>query len=104
MSIFRPTIQPFLISWIKYDPAKEITKLNIPTLIAQGTTDIQVANEEAEILASAVDKKVQFIEGMNHVLKVAPAERDENILTYYDPKLPIHKGLSPILVDFIKKF
>jgi pimeloyl-ACP methyl ester carboxylesterase len=104
MSIFRPTIQPFLISWIKYDPAKEITKLNIPTLIAQGTTDIQVANEEAEILASAVDKKVQFIEGMNHVLKVAPAERDENILTYYDPKLPIHKGLIPILVDFIKNF
>lgn len=102
MSIFRPTIQPFLISWIKYDPAKEIDKLSIPTLIVQGTTDIQVANEEAEILAKATDEKVQFIQGMNHVLKVAPAEREKNILTYYDPKLPLHEDLTPILIRFIK--
>jgi alpha-beta hydrolase superfamily lysophospholipase len=102
MSIFRPSVQPFLISWIKYDPAIEITKVNIPTLIVQGTTDIQVANEEAEILANAKGEKVQFIEEMNHVLKIAPAEREENIKTYYDPKLPLHKGLTPIISDFIK--
>lgn len=102
MSIFRPSVQPFLISWIKYDPAKEISKLNIPVLVIQGTTDIQVANEEAEALVNNSGKKVQFIEGMNHVLKNAPAEREENVKTYYDPKLPLHKGLTPVINGFIK--
>ncbi len=102
MSIFSPEVQPFLISWIKLDPAVEIAKLEIPILVIQGTTDIQVKNREADILAKSGDVEVQFIEGMNHVLKVAPAQREENIKTYYDPKLALHKGLSPVLVNFIK--
>ena len=42
LSIFRPAIQPFLISWIKYDPSVELAKLEVPVLVVQGTTDIQV--------------------------------------------------------------
>lgn len=103
MSIFSPEVQPFLISWIKFDPVIEIAKLDIPVLVLQGTTDIQVANSEAEILAEAAGLSVQFVDGMNHILKDAPADREKNIQTYYDPKLPLHKGISPILVSFIKK-
>ncbi|MGZ5253213.1 MAG: alpha/beta hydrolase, partial [Flavitalea sp.] len=51
-SLFRPSIQPYMISWIKYDPAKEIDslrQLNIPVLIIQGTRDIQVSVNDAEL-------------------------------------------------------
>ncbi len=53
-SMFRPDVQPYLISWFKYDPALEIAKLDIPVLIIQGSTDIQVAISDAELLAEAL--------------------------------------------------
>ena len=33
VSLFRPSVQPYLISWMKYNPAVEIAKLKIPVLI-----------------------------------------------------------------------
>lgn len=103
MSIFRPGIQPFLISWIKYDPTKEINQLDIPVMVIQGSTDIQVADNEAEILGKAAGVEVQQIDNMNHVLKIAPIDRQENIKTYYDPELPLHHELTPIISSFVKK-
>ena len=52
-ALFRPSVQPFLISWMKYNPAKEIQKLTMPVMIVQGTTDIQVAMTDAEALHGA---------------------------------------------------
>jgi len=36
MTLFRPSVQPYLMSWFKYDPAKEIKKLTGPVLIING--------------------------------------------------------------------
>src|SRR5262245_39667499 len=55
-SLFRASVQPFMISWLKYDPSKEIAKLSVPILIVQGTTDIQVSKEDADLLAKAAPK------------------------------------------------
>src|SRR5205823_1776604 len=49
-SVFRPSLQPYMISWFKYDPAKEIAKLNTPVLIVQGTHDLQIGVEDARLL------------------------------------------------------
>lgn len=103
MSIFRPSVQPFLISWIKYDPVQEIEKLQLPIMIIQGTTDIQVSTEEAKLLANAANVEVTLIEGMNHVLKDAPLERVENLKTYYDPEIAINHYLMSKIYTFIKK-
>jgi hypothetical protein len=101
-SIFRPSVQPYMISWIKYDPQKEIAKLRIPVLIVQGTTDIQISMDDANRLAKALPKaKMVVIEGMNHILKAAPADRQTNILTYTQPDLPLKKELIDIIVPFI---
>ena len=35
--LFRPSVQPYMISWFKYDPCKEISQLAIPVLIVEGT-------------------------------------------------------------------
>lgn len=101
-SLFRPSVQPYMISWIKYDPLKEIAKLKIPVLIVQGTTDIQVGLEDANRLAKALPgAKLIVIEGMNHIMKQAPADRQMNILTYTQPDLPLKKELVSCLIPFI---
>jgi uncharacterized protein len=101
-SLFRQSIQPYMISWIKYDPQKEIAKLKIPILLVQGTTDIQVSIDDAKRLARAQSKaKLLIMEGMNHIMKQAPAERLLNLATYSDPKLPLNKELSNEILSFI---
>ena len=101
-SLFRPSVQPYMISWIKYDPQKEIAKLKIPVLIIQGTTDIQVSLDDANRLAKALPKaKLVVIEGMNHIMKKAPADRQMNILTYTQPDLALKKELIDNLIPFL---
>lgn len=102
-SLFRPSVQPYMISWFKRDPQKEIAKLTIPVLIVQGTTDIQVSQEDARLLGkSAVNGKLVMIEGMNHILKNASRMRQENIATYSDPELPLNAELVREIVRYIQ--
>lgn len=103
ISLYRPSVQPYLISWIKYDPSVEIKKLKIPVLIVQGTTDIQVSVEDAKLLsATKPDAELLIIENMNHILKESEADRQKNIATYTNPELPLKQGLVKELISFIK--
>lgn len=100
--LFRPSVQPYLISWFKYDPAEELKKVSAPVLILQGTTDIQVLVDDANRLKAArPDATLTLIEGMNHILRVAPAERAANIATYNQPDLPLAPGLMDAITGFI---
>jgi pimeloyl-ACP methyl ester carboxylesterase len=103
MAMYRPSIQPYMISWIKYDPAKEIKKLKTPVLIIQGTTDLQVTVDDAKLLAAArPDAKLLIVEKMNHVMKEADANVTNNMATYKNPTLPLKTGLLDDIVNFIK--
>ena len=100
-SLFRQSVQNYLISVSKYDPLVEISKLKCPVMIVQGTTDIQIEVLDAEKLAeSNKNSKLLIIEGMNHILKEAPENRLLNIQTYGNPDLKIKEGL----VDSISKY
>jgi pimeloyl-ACP methyl ester carboxylesterase len=100
--LFRSDVQPYMISWLKYDPQQEIKKLKIPVLIIQGTTDIQVSTYDAELLKKAKpDATLVEIEGMNHILKTAPEDRAANVATYNQPDLPIKPELTDAIVKFI---
>lgn len=101
-SLFRPSVQPYLISWFKYDPQAEIAKLKKPVLVVQGTTDIQVSVNNANRLHNAnPDSKLVLIEGMNHILKNADADRTKNMLTYRKPDLPVNEELINAVSSFI---
>ena len=101
-ALLRPSVQPYLISWFRYDPQIEIQKLKIPILIIQGDTDIQVSTEDAEILKNAAPAaKLKIIKGMNHIFKAAPINRQKNIATYSDPDLPIMQKLVTSITKFI---
>ncbi|MBU1012783.1 MAG: alpha/beta hydrolase [Bacteroidetes bacterium] len=102
VSLYRPSVQPYMISWIKYDPAKEIKNLKTPTLIIQGNTDLQVSEKDAKLLAAAKpNAKLLIIENMNHVLKESEADPQKNMATYNNPELPLKAGLVDEIVKFI---
>lgn len=102
-SLYRPSVQPYMISWIKYDPAKEISKLKIPVLIVQGTTDLQVTVGDAKLLSAAKpDATLLIMDNMNHVLKEAEADVQKNMATYQNPALPLKAGLTEGIIQFIK--
>lgn len=103
-SVFAPEVQPFLISWMEYDPAEQIADLDIPALIVNGYHDLQVSVGEARILNNAYrQSEILLIDEMNHVLKRAPENREENLATYTKPDLPLAEGLSEGIVDFLKQ-
>lgn len=103
-SLFRPSVQPYLISWFRYNPQVEIKKLSIPTLIIQGTSDIQVSVEDAKLLAAArTSAKLVLIENMNHIFRIVAGDRTANMATYSNPALPISNELVNSIVKFIRK-
>ena len=102
-SIFRPSVQPYMISWLQYDPAEQLRMLNSPVFIVNGNRDIQVSVKDAELLHDAKkDSKLLIVENMNHILKEAPEDREGNMATYSNPELPLAKGLMDGITVFLK--
>ncbi len=103
-SVFRLSVQPFLIDWMQYDPMIEISKLNQPILIINGTKDIQISVEEAKALHKATpDSQLVIIENMNHIFKEIEGDIMENQLSYMNPELPVMDDLVQALLTFIYK-
>lgn len=109
-AIFRESVQPYLISWFKYDPRKVITNIDAPTLIIQGDTDLQISVDDAKLLYSSripisskkLESELVIVEGMNHVLKDAPLDKEKNYKTYGEPKLPLNEEFKKAVVEFLK--
>jgi pimeloyl-ACP methyl ester carboxylesterase len=98
-----PLIQPYILSWWRFDPQTEIKKLKKPILIVQGTADLDVDVTNAEKLKKGKTPIVAIIQGMNYILKDAPMDKDQNLATYTKPDLPIKPELVTAVVDFINK-
>jgi len=100
-SIFRESVQPYMISWIKYNPQNEIKKLNIPILLVNGLKDIQTTENEANLLKQANPKAtLKLIDNMNHIFKEIKDDQD-NMKSYSNPDLPVMNFLVDTLVRFI---
>lgn len=103
LSLFAKPNQPFFASWVALNPIEEIKKVNIPTLIINGTKDFQVKVEDAKALHKAKPSaKLVIIENMNHVLKNIEKDAD-NMKSYTTPDFPISTKLTTTVVAFIKK-
>jgi len=100
-SIFRKQIQPFMLTWMEYDPKAELAKLDIPVLIVNGDKDLQVQVSEAEKLQMAKpNAQYKIFPEMNHILKRIEGDDIENSKSYNEPKRPV----VPELIDFIGTF
>lgn len=103
-SLFRPSVQPYMISWLQYHPADVLKSLDVPTLIIQGKNDLQVQVTDAEQLHLAKPTaEVVYFDTMNHVLKEASTDKQENFATYANPTLPLADGLVDCIHTFILK-
>jgi alpha-beta hydrolase superfamily lysophospholipase len=102
-AFYRPSVQPYLISILKYAPAERFAALRIPALIVQGTSDIQVSVDQAEKLKAAKpDAVLAIIPDMNHTLKQATLDPRQQQAAYGDPSLPLHPQLVPAIVGFVR--
>ena len=101
-SLFRPSVQPYLISFFALDPAAVFGAVGQAALILQGTTDIQISVEDARNLAAAnSDARLLIIEGMNHVLKDVGGDRAAQLPSYGDPSLPVNVDLVDSIAEFV---
>lgn len=103
-SLFRPSIQPYLISWFKYNPQAEIKALKIPVLILQGNKDLQVTVKDAELLSKAnTAAELLIVDKMNHIMKTIDGDDQANIASYNNETLPISEIMTKKIISFIKK-
>ncbi|MBC5809583.1 MAG: alpha/beta hydrolase [Candidatus Eremiobacteraeota bacterium] len=102
--LFRPSIQPYIISWFALDPAVEIAKLKMPIGIVGGTADAQVAVSEARLLSAAAPAaRLTIVEGMSHMLKhVDGAGREAQLRTYTDPTLPVEPSMVAAIENVVR--
>jgi uncharacterized protein len=69
--LFRPTVQPYLMSWFRHDPAEVLAGLEVPALLVHGGADVQVAPDQARALQAAQSQaRLRIVPGMDHLLAV----------------------------------
>jgi pimeloyl-ACP methyl ester carboxylesterase len=68
--LFRPSVQPYLISWFRYDPAEVLEDLQLPVLLVHGSEDAQAAAGAERLRAARPDARWLRVEGMDHALAV----------------------------------
>lgn len=99
-TLFRPSVQPYLISLFRQDPVAALAKTRLPVLVMQGDRDIQVGPEDARALAASRDGvRLALLPGVNHVLREVAA--DEPPLDSYDQP---QRSLAPALGNELFRF
>lgn len=102
-NMFNIETQPFISSWMQYNPEDIIKTLNIPVLIINGTKDLQVPVTEAtQLLEASQQGKLEIIENMNHVLFTIEGDDLENSKSYNESFRPLTPELIEAIVSFIK--
>lgn len=104
IGLFHPTVQPFIISNMRYEPTELAAKCRVPMLIVSGGRDIQVSVSNGERLHGANPAaEHRMFENMTHVLKDADtSDRMMQIMSIYtNANLAITEALAPAIVEFI---
>ena len=100
---FRPSFQPYLASWFRYDLPKELSIYAGQLLLVQGNRDFQVSLAEFSVLAALEpDAAAVVLPGMNHVLKEVGPDLEENYRSFGDPGFPLAEGLGALLAAFAR--
>ena len=98
--LFSAGLQRYMIDLFSYNPVEVAGQWSGPTLILQGTADIQIQTLDADLLEAAMPQAVRMdLPGATHMLK--PDVPDQPLATYTDPTLPLHAEVVPAIVDFL---
>jgi fermentation-respiration switch protein FrsA (DUF1100 family) len=100
---FRPSFQPYLASWFRYDLRDELESAPWPLLFVHGGRDLQVSLAELDdLLGTRPDATAIVLPGMNHILKEVSADEEENYQAFTDPRYPPGEGLADALAAFAR--
>ena len=100
LSLFRPSIQPYLVDWFQDEPMENLNALpsDLPIYIFYGGKDIQVQPSDAMRVWGAQNRPNSHLytcSSMTHTLKSdIPGQR---LATYSDPDLPLDADLVQFL-------
>ena len=101
-ALYRPSVQPYLISWFRHVPQSVLATLKMPIQVLQGDTDLQVTVADAQALQQArPGTELVIVAGMNHVLKTVPPDLPSQLASYSNPGLPLADALMPRLLRFL---
>ncbi|MGE4371427.1 MAG: alpha/beta hydrolase [Xanthobacter sp.] len=99
--LFSPGLQRYMIDLFSYDPEQVAQDWKGPVLIVQGTHDIQVRTEDANMLGAAMlQAETRLLPGATHMLK--PDQPGAPYATYTDPNLPLDPALVPAIAAYVK--
>ena len=104
LSLYRPSVQPYLISLLRIDPRVEIAKVHTRIIVIGGTADLQVPATEAQALSMAQPAaELLIVDGMSHVLKDAAGMTPEQqaATVYVDPSLPVTPQVPAAIVALV---
>ena len=104
IGLFHPTVQPFIISNMQYEPTELAAKCRVPMLVVSGGRDIQVSVSNGERLHDANPAaEHRTFENMTHVLKDADtSDRMAQLMGIYtNANLVITETLVPTIVEFL---
>ena len=83
---------------------RELKNLALPLLIVSGRHDLQASAEDAALLSAArPDASRLDVPGMNHVLKMAPADKAGQQDAYSNPNIPLAEGVSDAIANFVRQ-
>jgi pimeloyl-ACP methyl ester carboxylesterase len=100
--LFRPSVQPFLRSWIRTDPAELLRGLVVPVLVIGGGRDIQVGRADFDALTAArANIKGHWYPHMGHTLKLVGEDAQSQGRAYMDRKIVLAEGLAEWVAAFI---
>jgi pimeloyl-ACP methyl ester carboxylesterase len=101
-ALYRPSVQPYLISLLKYAPLAQASMLQKPVLILQGDADSQIQVKDAEALARVVKQaQLVIIPKMDHVLKEV-LDAQKPLANYSNAEGPLAPSFMQTLTAFIK--
>lgn len=103
LSIFRPSVQPYLIDILKYKPKDVYSKIVDKTFFIGGGYDIQVAGDDVKKFAESIGGKYIIFDEMNHILKKTAKDYLNQIASYSNPDLPLYDGLVDEIVNFLNE-
>lgn len=102
--LFRPQVQPFLISMMAYHPGRELAGVTAPVLLILGDNDLQIkVTEMDKLLRVKPDATPVIIAGMNHPLKISEKDPVKNLQLYNSVTTPIAKAVPDHIQAFLKK-
>lgn len=101
-ALFRPSVQPYLASWLPLDPAADLAAWRGPAFMAWGEADAQVSAADFDALRHArPDATVLRLPATNHLLKdvSAPGAAARSM---GDATVPLTPGLADALAAFAR--